>query len=247
MFSKQKVSPSGGESYTSATEMAFAGAPNARKIIRVRLLTDWYACTWTDAEELAWYPQLEGEQVNDYATNVDTTPEAEDNVGNLHNTETVIRLRDVLGTINNALLAVEKDGEFYMPKGTEVYCYLPYDSTDGHYEPLNFGTSCPKGSGSAGSEGSESGSGSGESGSGSGPPSLCDELVGGDVCWLGCDGGYLRHKIPYTGEPRFANCSLWHYIEGGMCSLYFDDAGHLIGWHDANFQWQSPWGFDRPT
>ena len=146
--------PSSGDGEMGRT-IDMSGYPHAKKIRRARIAEDWYACAGAQGALVGWV-----RIVNPNLTiEIDTVVSDADIYETTFVEQERIVLRDPLGTINNSLLAVEKDGLFYIPEGHEVYCYQPEDAVDGHYEPLNFGTSCEEeGSGS----GEDSGSGSGE-------------------------------------------------------------------------------------
>jgi len=78
---------------------------------------------------------------------------------------------------------------------------------------------------------------------------LCDMLIHPDDCWLGCDGGYIKHKHPHD-KDTFADCNNTHWTGlVGFCGFQFDDAGHVMGYHTSGVggQWESPWGFPDPN
>jgi len=69
--------------------------------------------------------------------------------------------------------------------------------------------------------------------------------VDGGNCWVGLNNDYeLIHLTPMSSSTP-ANCVTIHEVFS-PCGLYFDDAGHLIGYLDYASNWVSPWGIVDP-
>jgi hypothetical protein len=238
------ISLSEGESQVGGGSFVPGAYPNPKKICRARINADWYACGATTGIILGW--NLNDLSFSGYTltSSGGSIPEITKDLGTICVEFEQIDLFDPLGTINNDLLAIEKDGEFYLPSGMELYCYQPADAVDGHYEPLRVGTGCHAGSGSGSGSGSESGE-SGESGSGSG----C--YITSDVCWIGSTSCRTVIHLQPMSKTVPADCCKIHLIYPYMrlpcgpsidgMGLYVDDGGHVAGCDSEASAWKNPY------
>jgi len=76
--------------------------------------------------------------------------------------------------------------------------------------------------------------------------SILSSIISATDCWIGNDNGTVRHRQP-SSDLDFASCSTLHNIPGTTCGLYFDDAGHFVGYYNGVGSWTSPWGISEPS